>query len=266
MSDGRSADAIPEFKQAIRLHPRNPHNHNRYYSLGFASMFLDHCDEAIVWFHKSLAAIPRSDTRTRGFVSAAVAAARALAGHAEQAHLSAAEARLHWPTVTARAYFRYNITNPVAIAQIARMRDGLRLAGIRDHADEEADIGIASDDALHTDYEAPTPTSVPGARTIRTLELATMVEQRKPLVLDASVPWGASVPGAVGLWGSGVGGSVSDEHQGRLGRKMQQLTQGDRNMPMVAMGWNSERYRRPQPCPTPRRARLYECLLVSRRP
>ena len=242
MSDGRSADAIPEFKQAIRLHPRNPHNHNRYYSLGFASMFLDHCDEAIVWFHKSLAAIPRSDTRTRGFVSAAVAAARALAGHAEQAHLSAAEARLHWPTVTARAYFRYNITNPVAIAQIARMRDGLRLAGIRDHADEEADIGIASDDALHTDYEAPTPTSVPGARTIRTLELATMVEQRKPLVLDASVPWGASVPGAVGLWGSGVGGSVSDEHQGRLGRKVQQLTQGDRNMPMVAMGWNSERY------------------------
>ena len=122
------------------------------------------------------------------------------------------------------------------------MRDGLRLAGIRDHADEDADVGVASDDALHTNYEAPTPTSVPGVRTIRTSELDTMVEQRKTLVLDASVPWGASVPGAVGLWGSGVGGNVSDEYQGRLGSKMQQLTHGDRNMPMVAMGWSSERY------------------------
>jgi hypothetical protein len=35
---------------------------------------------------------------------------------------------------------------------------------------------------------------------------------------------------------------VSDEYQGRLGSKMQRLTHGDRNMPMVAMGWNSERY------------------------
>ena len=34
------------------------------------------------------------------------------------------------------------------------MRDGLRLAGIRDHADEDADFGVASDDVLHTDYEA----------------------------------------------------------------------------------------------------------------
>jgi adenylate cyclase len=242
MLNGRTADAIPEFKQAIRAYPRNPHNYNRYYSLGFASVFLDQYEEAVGWFNKSLAALPRGSTRTRGYVSAAIAATQALAGHVEEAHLSAAEARLHWPTVTARAYYRVNITNLVTIAQIAHIRDGLRLAGIRDHTDEEADIGIASDDALHTNYEAPTPTSVPGARTIRTSELATMMEQRKPLVLDASVPWGASVLGAVGLWGSGVGGSVSDEYQGRLGGKMQQLTHGDRNMPMVAMGWNSERY------------------------
>ena len=103
------------------------------------------------------------------------------------------------------------------------MRDGLRLAGIRDHADEDADFGVASDDVLHTDYEAPTPTTVPGVQTIRTPDLAELMEQRKPLVLD-TVTWGRSIPGAVGLWGAGIGGSVSDEYQDRLGRKMQQLT------------------------------------------
>ena len=117
----------------------------------------------------------------------------------------------------------------------------MRLAGIRDHADEDADSGLPSDSALHTNYEAPTPTTVPGARTIRTPDLARLVEQRKPLVLD-TIDWGRSVPGAVGLWGAGIGGSLSDEFQDRLARKMQGLTVGDRNVPIVAMGFNSERY------------------------
>jgi hypothetical protein len=117
----------------------------------------------------------------------------------------------------------------------------LRLAGIRDHADEDADPGFPADDVLHTNYEAPTPISAPGVRTIRTPDLATLLEQRKPLVLD-TIPWGKSIPGAIGLWGAGVGGTMFDEYQNRLSRKMQQLTRGDRNVPMVAMGSNSERF------------------------
>ena len=35
---------------------------------------------------------------------------------------------------------------------------------------------------------------------------------------------------------------MSDEYQERLGRKMQQLTGGDRSVPVVAMGWNAERF------------------------
>ncbi|MFL5281266.1 MAG: rhodanese-like domain-containing protein, partial [Rhodopila sp.] len=60
--------------------------------------------------------------------------------------------------------------------------------------------------------------------------------------LDASIPWGKSVPGAIGLWGGGVGGSMFDAYQRQLGSKMQQLTHGDRTLPIVAMGWNAERY------------------------
>jgi hypothetical protein len=71
--------------------------------------------------------------------------------------------------------------------------------------------------------------------------LATLLEQRKPLVLDP-VRWGPSIPGAVGLWGAGIGGSVSDQFQERLAWKVKQLTGGDMNMPIVSMGFNAERF------------------------
>jgi adenylate cyclase len=117
----------------------------------------------------------------------------------------------------------------------------MRLAGIRDHANEDAESGLASDNVLHSDYVAPTPRSAPGVQTIRTLELVELKEQRKPLLLD-TIYWGFSIPGAVGLWGAGVGGSTSDEYQGRLAKKLRQLTGDDRTVPIVAIGFNSERY------------------------
>jgi Rhodanese-like domain len=90
-------------------------------------------------------------------------------------------------------------------------------------------------------YEAPTPTTVPGAQTVRTPDLVKLLEQRKPLVLDA-VNWGQSIPGAIGLWGAGIGGRLSDEYQDRLGRKMKRLSHGNKGVPIVVMGFNSERY------------------------
>jgi adenylate cyclase len=77
-------------------------------------------------------------------------------------------------------------------------------------------------------------------RTIRTPDLAAMLEQRKPLVLDTT-PWGRSIPGAFGLR-AGIGGTIHDDYQERLGRKIQQLTDGNLAMPIVAMGWNAERF------------------------
>ena len=40
----------------------------------------------------------------------------------------------------------------------------------------------------------------------------------------------------------GIGGSVTDDAQLRLGRKMASLTGGDLSRPIVAVGWNSERF------------------------
>jgi adenylate cyclase len=56
------------------------------------------------------------------------------------------------------------------------------------------------------------------------------------------VSWGRSIPGAIALSGAGIGGSTSDEYQGRLAQKMRQLTGDDRTVPIVTVGFNSERY------------------------
>ena len=159
-----------------------------------------------------------------------------------KARASAAEATRLWPTITARGYYPYRIASPLHAEQVEQLRRGLRPAGIRDHADENTDTEMTPDDVLHSEYEAPTPTSLPGGRTIGTADLATLLRRRQPLVLDVSNPWGSSIPGAIGLWGAGVGGSTLDEYQDRLHSKMMQLTNSDLNLPVVAMGWNAERF------------------------
>ena len=239
---GRAAEAIESFQQAIRVNTRNTQNFIRYRLMGFGFLRLDRYDDAVQWFHRYLAANPIDSAGNRSNVHAAIAAAHALAGRMEAASSSAAEAAKLNPMLTVRSYYPYNLASTgAALAQLARMSDGMRLAGIRDHAAEDADFGVVSNDVLHTDYVAPTPTTVPGAQTIRTPDLARLLELAQPLVLDTT-PWGRSIPGAIGLWGAGVGGSVSDSIQERLGRKMQQLGGGDRSRPVVAMGFNSERY------------------------
>jgi TolB-like protein/tetratricopeptide (TPR) repeat protein len=242
MFAGRTAEAIPKFEQAIHVHPRNPTQDSRYSLLGHTLLFLGRYEEAISWFQKALGTNPGAGRQTRGNYHAANSAAQALAGDIAAARLSAAEASRLWPLLTARSYFQFSApTSPVFEEQVSRMRDGLRLAGLRDHADEDADAGLPADNILHTDYGAPTPITVPGAQTTRTQDLAVLVEQRRPLVLD-TLAWGKSIPGAIGLWGAGIGGSLSDEYQDRLARKMQHLTRGDLTSPIVALGFNSERY------------------------
>jgi adenylate cyclase len=249
MTAGQAAEAIPKFEHAIKVHPRNPNQDSRYSAMGYALLFLGRYDESIASFQRALGINPGAGARSRADNNAAIAAAQALAGDFAAARSSATEATRLWPTLTARNYFWFTVTSPdqrnalspVYVEQVSRMREGLRLAGVRDHADEDLDPDLPPDDLLHTDYEAPTPSLVPGARTIRTQDLAVLLENRKPLVVDV-IPWGESVPGAIGLWGAGIGGNTTDEYQKRLRQKMQQLTSGNRRVPLVTVAWNAERY------------------------
>jgi adenylate cyclase len=240
-SSGRAAEAVPQFEQSIRLNPRDPNINARYRFLGQASIILGRYDEAFVWEQRSLAASPDAPANRLATRYAEIAAAHALGGRIGMAHAAAAEASRVWPTMTVRGLYGGITANPVFNAQIAQIKDGMRLAGVPDHADEDADFGVVSDDALHMTDEARTPTAAPGARTIRTADLTTFVEQHKPLVLDVN-GWGISIPGAIALPGAGIGGTTSDPFQGRLGSKMQELTHGDRSTPLVTLAWNADRF------------------------
>ena len=176
-----------------------------------------------------------------------MASAFALVGRLSEARRALAEANRLWPFATVRSLLPTmtprGLPDPAYLAQMRRVQEGLRLAGLRDHADEDADFGIAPDSALHADIIARTPITLPGAMTIRTGELADLLSRQKPILIDVALDsWGRSIPGAIGLQGTGHGAIFSDGLQARFDRKISDLTNDDRTAPIVAFCVNSERF------------------------
>jgi adenylate cyclase len=238
--EGRFANAISRYEDAIRVNPRNSQE-SALGPVGLALLFQGKYDEAVTAFRAALASNPGSGATQRGTIHAGIAAAQFLGGDLTAARQSAVEAVRLRPTITARAYFPFPVIAPELVTRVSRTRDALHLAGIRDHADEDADPGLPADIGLSDVYEAPTPVAVPGARTIRTADLSSLLVQKSPLVLDTN-PRGETVPGAICLWGAAIGGTTADEHQKRLEVAMVRLTGGDPGRTIVAMGWNAERF------------------------
>jgi TolB-like protein/Flp pilus assembly protein TadD/rhodanese-related sulfurtransferase len=240
---GRAEEAIPLIKTAMRLDPRGTFAWSRYQNLGWALLLLGRDEEAIVATQHALAANPNNAPLLLAEFNLVLAAAYARLGELDEAHHAIAEANRIWPYSTVRGHWPRGSTNPVYVAQLERYQAALRLAGHRDHADENADFGVPPDTTLHREFGGLTPTTAPGATTIRTAELQRLLAGRKPVIIDtASYWWHRSIPGAVALRGAGWGGSMSDAMQDRLRHKMQALTKDDLSTPVVAVGWNSERF------------------------
>jgi adenylate cyclase len=240
---GRSQEAVAMIETAIRRDPRNGYLWERYQNLGFALLMLGRDEESIAWTQRALAGNPNEIPRNRAVYILRLAAAFARLGRFDEAHHALAEANRIWPYYTARSSYPCGSGSPEFAAQIRRFQAALRLAGLRDHAGEDADFGMVSDNKLHDDLGGPTPLTAPGARTIRTPELQRLLAERRPIVIDPSeCPWGLSIPGAIGLKRASWGGSTSDDIEDRLRRKMQNLTKGIVSTPIVAVGWNSERF------------------------
>jgi TolB-like protein/DNA-binding winged helix-turn-helix (wHTH) protein/tetratricopeptide (TPR) repeat protein/rhodanese-related sulfurtransferase len=235
---GRLEEAIRMIEMSIRRDPRTAYLSHRTSDIGFALLLLGRYEEAIVWTQRALVAGPplAAGRFVQNYLR--IAAAQAKLGHFDEAHRALAEANRIWPYDTVRSRGPEDLSSPLHAAQIERLQAELRLAGHRDHADEDADFGVVSDDKLHQDdysLAGQTPTTAPGAQTIRTAELVRLIAERKPIVIDPlEYFWGRSIPGAVGLKFAGWGSSVADG--------MQELTSGDLNKPIVAVGWNAERF------------------------
>lgn len=115
---------------------------------------------------------------------------------------------------------------------------GALLAGSAARANEDADFGVAPASALRVgELSAPTPSGIPGAKILRTVELRDrlrVAEGERLLLFDVlgGEPHD-SLPGAVWLPGAGRGNSYDDAVQAQLARLLQAATKGDLGRPMV---------------------------------
>ena len=237
---GKPDLAVPEIEAALRLSPHSPYRFVDYSQMGTALMLLGRYDEAIEWEQRALADTPQQIGRANRLQFIAIA--QTLLGHVDEAHRMRAEIDHAWPWGTVRSFIWWPLPQAIA-TRIASFRDALRVVGTRDHAEEDADFGVASDNVVHQTIWGHTPTTVQGAITIRTPDLARLLTASTPLVLDTMWNFdGRSLRGAIGLAYVGQGGDLADVAQDRLRQKMRELTEGDLATPIVAVGWSSERF------------------------
>jgi TolB-like protein/tetratricopeptide (TPR) repeat protein len=238
---GHAEEELALQTQADQLNPRSPWKHSRYRHMGFAALMLGRDQDAIAFLQRSLAIHPDAGGSSWTYRMLTVAYART--GQIDEAKRWLAASDRLWPYVTVRGVYPQELSSPVYVQQMRDYQAALRLAGARDHADEDADFGAPTEGSLYGEVAGYTPVAAPGARMIRTAELVPFLADVRPLVIDTvSNSWGRSIPGAIGLKFSGLGGSFTDEAQDRLRRKMIELTRGNLNQPVVAVGWNSERF------------------------
>ena len=240
---GHADEAIALYDTSIRLNPLDPNLYLRYGFRAYALLQIGRYDETVVWVKRSLAANPEAPAPIRSARYRMMAVAHALAGRLEEARQALEAANKLWPYSTVRSNVPENLASPVLAAQLHRYQEGARLAGLRDHANEDANFNVPSSGELSGNLAGWTPTTVPGAVTIRTAELPALLAQRKPVVIDtATHSTGRSIPGAIGLKQAGSGGTFVDAAQQHLRPKLMELTGGDLSRPIVAVGYNSERF------------------------
>jgi TolB-like protein len=239
---GCAEEGIELERQANRLNRRHPWRFNRYRHIGWYSLLLGRDQNAVDYLEQSFAINP-DDDGTLHWQYRRIAAAYARMGNLERTQQYLARAEKLWPFDTVRGRAPELLVSLVYVEQYRRFQHALRLSGLRDHADEDADFAAPGDNTLRNELAGFTPMEAPGAETIRTAALSRLIAGAAPLVIDTmTYSWGLSIPGAVGLKYAGLGGSLTDEAQDRLRSKMRELTQGRPDKPIVAVGWNSERF------------------------
>jgi hypothetical protein len=241
---GRSEEALPLLQKAVGLSLDEPQGYVSLFNMGRALVRLGRDGEALEWLRRAKQEMPVVPATLHGLLAAAYAhLGRAADARTE---LSAYTAKMPW--VTLRWAGHFSLPSDAAVAELARELDGLAKAGLRDHADEEGDIGIDIQVGLRShDYRSPTPRGAPGVTTITTAALAALVEQNegpdRPIILVTTAPNpDFRLLGSVELPGPYAGEEFGDDARHAFEQKLNQLTGADKTHPVVAAGWNSERW------------------------
>ena len=199
--------------------------------IGIGLLLLGRDEASIEWLQRALSSGGMATLGWQAQCYLFLASALAWMDRMEDAYRALAEANRLWPFATVRSLpptmTPRGLPHRAYLAQMRHVQEGLRLAGLRDHADEDADFGVVADSVLQTDLIGPAPISVPGATTIRTDELVSLLSRLKPIKIDVALDsWGRSIPDAVGLQGTGHGASFSEKVQNRFNSKMQRSHRG----------------------------------------
>lgn len=109
-----------------------------------------------------------------------------------------------------------------------------------DHLDrlmqmERQDFGVPPTDQLHNGpMHGMTPASIPGGQVITTKGLVALVQgQQAPYLLFHVLDWPEALPGAIPAVGAAMPGSFNDQNQQAFGQYLQQITQGNTQIPLV---------------------------------
>jgi tetratricopeptide (TPR) repeat protein len=233
---GRSDEAIPLFEAALPAVRANMLLWWRYYRLGQAMEITGHYKEAVDWLQRGIAADPEISAATLALEKYWLASAEALNGDTEIAREEIAEATASRSWWSARSFMAWFVANPAFESQLDRVRDGLRLAGVHDHDNEDEGGPAVTSSLFRNDMGGQiTPQSVPGVRTVRTSQMPDLLRTPGTIVVDAN-NGSPSIPGAVSLGWFGGGTSLSDPTQALLRKVLDQLSAGDLKRPLVILG------------------------------
>ena len=171
-------------EKAMRRDPRSGWNYDRYAGMGWALLLLERYRKSIIWTQRALASTRTSDTARLAQYDIRLAAAYSRLERFDEAHRALADANQLWPYYTVRILSPAGSSSHVYARQLESYQAALRLAGLRDHAEEDADFGVPADGNLHQNRAGLTPIATPGATTIRTAALEQLLNERKPIVID----------------------------------------------------------------------------------
>jgi tetratricopeptide (TPR) repeat protein/DNA-binding winged helix-turn-helix (wHTH) protein/TolB-like protein len=256
MGMGRSEDALPLLRDSIKLDRGANSPQDLDQNLGEALVRLGRNEEALDWLRAADEHASESNRRIK-FLRA-IAYAHSGNVPVARRELEQFVERSPIPVRTLRNY-RHTVWPYTALrAEMNRLIDGLAIAGLRDHVDEDVETGLSVAEGLRSgNYHAATPLGAPGISLIRTSELAALMRpadgeqdsgaaDAAPLVIsnvcrdcfDITLPGAVALPGELS-WAT-LGSPANDEQRRTLKAWVDNLLRGNDTRRLVTVSWSAE--------------------------
>jgi tetratricopeptide (TPR) repeat protein len=164
LSTGHADEELPLLQKIVQIDPVGPNLSGWYQRMAQDFILLGRDEEALHMIGLALTANPDMRVEQRGNALRVLATANARTGHLDQARYWIEQGNKIRPFDTVRRYHFHGFANDGIEAQMRSVRDALRLAGLRDHAEEEADFGVEPARELQKNSRVPHQQVWPGPK------------------------------------------------------------------------------------------------------